>query len=436
MTPLMEMRIRPIIEGEVLITEQHQNEIDSALTKLASIASRSKFYAERLAGHHIQSTVDLEKIEPVTPADLSKYMYPADTVMSTGPFIGGFVLKSGGSTGIPKYSIFDKSDLDAMIDYAVPILKAMGLEQGDRVANCLFVGDLYGGLISLEHENFRLGATSFAMGAKIEPENFLKAWKDFSINAVEGQPGTLMPLLRQVKAMEPEFHIDKVIFGGSAMSVSDVEWLKVDCKAKRVASVLAANDGGQFGYQCEHMDHRLHHAVDDYNYIEIVDDNGKRVPDGQAGKILITSLRKFAFPLIRYEIGDVGRMIPGMCKCGRSDRRFEFLGRTSDSFIMGGAINRITDYKEALTGFAVSGMQLEAATRDHRDHLILRVETSHDLTAEQVMAAIFEKMPILKRNVNERHHEFSVEIHGVGYLERNNRSGKIREFLDNRASAI
>lgn len=42
------------------------------------------------------------------------------------------------------------------------------------------------------------------------------------------------------------------------------------------------------------------------NYIEIVDDNGNRVPDGQEGEILVTSLSNFAMPLIRYRIGDRG----------------------------------------------------------------------------------------------------------------------------------
>lgn len=34
-------------------------------------------------------------------------------------------------------------------------------------------------------------------------------------------------------------------------------------------------------------------------------------------RILITSLANFAMPLIRYEIGDTGELLPGRCPCGR-----------------------------------------------------------------------------------------------------------------------
>jgi phenylacetate-CoA ligase len=239
-----------------------------------------------------------------------------------------------------------------------------------------------------------------------------------------------------VRSIAPDFHIDKVIFGGSAMSNSDVEWLRNECGAKRVSSIVAANDGGQFGYQCSHMSGRLHHAIDEYNFIEIVDEDGNRVADGTAGKILITSLKKFAYPLIRYEIGDMGRIVPGSCGCGRTDRQFEFLGRASDSFIMGGAISRITDFKDALKDLAISDLQLEATTRDHYDHLTLRVEAAGELIAEQVTSVLFDKMPILKRKVVEKTHGFSVEVYGIGHFDRNARSGKIKEFLDNRETNV
>lgn len=41
-------------------------------------------------------------------------------------------------------------------------------------------------------------------------------------------------------------------------------------------------------------------------FIEIVDENGKSVPHGQEGRILVTSLFNLAHPFIRYEVGDYG----------------------------------------------------------------------------------------------------------------------------------
>ena len=62
-------------------------------------------------------------------------------------------------------------------------------------------------------------------------------------------------------------------------------------------SIIGANDGCQVAYQCEAMSGAMHHIVDDFNYVEIVDDNWKPVAQGQPGRILITSLLKHSFPL-------------------------------------------------------------------------------------------------------------------------------------------
>ena len=46
--------------------------------------------------------------------------------------------------------------------------------------------------------------------------------------------------------------------------------------------------------------------VEDDSYFEIVDDEGKIVPEGTEGRILITNLSNKALPFIRYEVGDIG----------------------------------------------------------------------------------------------------------------------------------
>ena len=51
-------------------------------------------------------------------------------------------------------------------------------------------------------------------------------------------------------------------------------------------------------------------------HLEIVDDAGQPVPAGTTGRILVTLLQNRRFPLIRYEIGDIGALSSGTCKCG------------------------------------------------------------------------------------------------------------------------
>ena len=58
------------------------------------------------------------------------------------------------------------------------------------------------------------------------------------------------------------------------------------------------------------------HILHDMVYVECVDENNKPVPPNRLGKLLLTDLNNYAFPLIRYEIGDYGRLLERQCSCG------------------------------------------------------------------------------------------------------------------------
>ncbi len=45
-------------------------------------------------------------------------------------------------------------------------------------------------------------------------------------------------------------------------------------------------------------------------YLEILDDDGNEVPDGQMGHVVVTSLVAKGMPLIRYKIGDLAIKLP------------------------------------------------------------------------------------------------------------------------------
>lgn len=59
------------------------------------------------------------------------------------------------------------------------------------------------------------------------------------------------------------------------------------------------------------------HLMHDTAHVEFVDENNRPVPPNTTGRILLTDLTNYAFPLIRYEIGDRGRYMENSCSCGR-----------------------------------------------------------------------------------------------------------------------
>jgi phenylacetate-CoA ligase len=66
---------------------------------------------------------------------------------------------------------------------------------------------------------------------------------------------------------------------------------------------------------CECRDGRMH-VYSNHVLLEVVDEQGRAVRPGTAGRLLVTLLNNYSFPMIRYEIGDVGALGEGSCPCG------------------------------------------------------------------------------------------------------------------------
>ncbi len=86
---------------------------------------------------------------------------------------------------------------------------------------------------------------------------------------------------------------------------------------------------------CECSAHAGLHVYSPNVHVEIVDETGRACPPGTPGRVLVTLLQNFAFPMIRYEIGDVGVWAaPGSCVCGRSFPRLERIEGRQDEMLV------------------------------------------------------------------------------------------------------
>ena len=57
-------------------------------------------------------------------------------------------------------------------------------------------------------------------------------------------------------------------------------------------------------------DLEYYYIMSPHVFIEIVDDDGKSVIDGEMGNVLVTCLTNYAMPIIRYKLGDLAIMLP------------------------------------------------------------------------------------------------------------------------------
>lgn len=87
-----------------------------------------------------------------------------------------------------------------------------------------------------------------------------------------------------------------------------------------------AADGGVTAHEC-YMHEGLHIA-EEQCVVEIVDNEGMVLPNGEVGHVLTTDLNNYVFPFLRYKVGDLAYIKKELCSCGRKHRLLgEVIGR-------------------------------------------------------------------------------------------------------------
>ncbi len=79
-----------------------------------------------------------------------------------------------------------------------------------------------------------------------------------------------------------------------------------------------AGDGGIDAHECLLQDGL--HISEERCVIEITDREGNVLSDGEIGCVTSTDLGNYAFPFLRYQVGDMAYIKPEKCTCGRVSR--------------------------------------------------------------------------------------------------------------------
>ncbi|MDA1274708.1 MAG: hypothetical protein O2960_11755 [Verrucomicrobia bacterium] len=86
---------------------------------------------------------------------------------------------------------------------------------------------------------------------------------------------------------------------------------------------------------CECSQHAGLHIYSPVVYVEVVDGNGNDCPPGDPGRILVSLLNNLSFPMIRYQIGDMGALAnPEPCHCGLAFPRLKSLQGREDEMLL------------------------------------------------------------------------------------------------------
>lgn len=117
--------------------------------------------------------------------------------------------------------------------------------------------------------------------------------------------------------------------------------------------------------------------------VEIIGEDNRPVPDGQAGEIVVTTLGVEAMPLLRFRTGDVAAKIVEPCRCGRNSYRLTpLIGRKNNMIKLKGttiyppAINDVLNNTEYVENYVVVVRQSASGTDDVLVRVGLKVEAT------------------------------------------------------------
>ena len=125
--------------------------------------------------------------------------------------------------------------------------------------------------------------------------------------------------------------------------------------------------------------------------VEILDDDGQTLPAGTYGEIVVTDLRSWRSPFIRYRTGDLGRLGRKPCPCGWKSPYIEALCGRIDDYILtpeGRKIRRLGQVSKAAQD--ILGMQL---IQQENNQVLIHVQPGRNFS-ERSMAAVVDMLRV------------------------------------------
>ncbi len=351
----------------------------------------------------VKSLDDLQRIPFTVKQDLRDnypfglFTVPMDNVVR--------IHASSGTTGKPTVVGYTARDIDNWAELMARSLAAAGAWRGDIIHNAYGYGLFTGGL-GAHYGAEKLGASVIPVSGGNTNRQIL-IMKDFGPTILTATPSYTLHLAEVAEEMGVSFHDLKFkagVFGAEPWS----ENMRQELEAKLHLSAvdiygLSEVMGPGVAIECHEAKNGLH-IFEDHFIAEVIDpETGQRLPEGEKGELVFTSLTKEAFPVIRYRTRDITALHCEPCICGRTHVRMERVsGRTDDMLIIRG-VNVFPSQIESVL-MEMEGVephyQLVVDRKDNLDVLTVNVEVGENLFSDEIKSLMDMENRIAK-NIKE-----------------------------------
>jgi phenylacetate-coenzyme A ligase PaaK-like adenylate-forming protein len=304
-----------------------RHQLDRLRATLAWAIDRSPFYRRQLAGvdpHAINDLASLATL-PFTCADDLRRNQPSLLCVSQSDINRVVTLETSATSGSPKRLYFTAEEQQETIDFFRCGMSQM-VSAHERVL-ILFPCTRPGGVGQLLAEALsRLGAVPIAAGPISDMDAALQCLAAERPQVVAGLPMQVRALARCSRLRGIESAVHAVLLSADQVSPRLRQDIGDDWQCEVFEHYGMTETG--LGGAVECTAHAGCHIRENDLLVEIIDPHSGRVLcDGERGEVVVTTLTRRGMPLIRYRSGDLGRLIPGRCRCGSLLKRLDAIER-------------------------------------------------------------------------------------------------------------
>ena len=348
---------------------------------------RKKYEEAGVSPDDVKSLNDLKKLPFTTKEDLrDNYPFGLFSVPMTNIVR---LHASSGTTGKPTVVAYTKRDIETWAELMARSFAAAGLTKHDIIHNAYGYGLFTGGL-GAHYGAEKLGASVIPMSGGSTKKQLL-ILQDFGPTAICCTPSYLLYLTEIGEEMGVDMKSLRLrvgVLGAEPWSErmrQEIE-RKLDITALDIYG-LSEIIGPGVAMECIEGKNGLHIFEDNF-IVEIIDPvTGEILPYGDKGELVFTTLTKEAFPLIRYRTKDVSRLMPEVCRCGRTFVRMERVSGRSDDMIIVRGVNVFPSQIESVI-MEIKGLepqyQLIVDREGSLDTLEIRVEVSEKVFSDEI----------------------------------------------------
>jgi len=298
---------------------------------------------------------------------------------------------------------FTQNDINNWAELMARNFTAVGISKDDVVQIALSFG-ITTGPFGIQVGAEKIGASVIPMSSgKFSAQ--IKIMRDFRTSVLVSTPTLALSLVREMEEMNIDprkLSLKYGIFGSEPWSETTRDEIETKMHITATDTYgMTELFGPGVAWECPEKNGL--HIAEDHFIPEIIDPvTLDSLPEGEVGELVLTSISKEAFPLIRFRTGDISRIDYSPCSCGRTHCRISRIFKRCDDVIVVRGMT-ITPEQIGRVLSRISGgqpvFQIEVERRDGQDQMTVMIEIS-DLN-------FFDEMKKQRRFVEQLHRELS-----------------------------